>query len=117
MNGNDTYGPTPIKLETFANIESITGAITNVIQKTFDSGPRWVATLDDEWTLIVNPTSYRVISKVYGSDSDNWLGQRITAYKGTMHVRGEEKDGVCVRIPEPPPEKTPGDGVQDDIPF
>lgn len=130
MKTSDTYGAQPIKLDTFNdNITAINGHITAIERKQFDNGYRLVATLDDDWSLVLNATSYRVIRAEYGDETDEWIGRPLTVYKGTLYYRGKEQDGICVRIPiaDPPAkEKAPvagelleatGDGFKDDIPF
>ncbi len=130
MKASDTYGAQPIKLDTFNdNITAITGYITAIERKQFDNGYRLVATLDDDWSLVLNATSYRVVRAKYGDETDEWIGRPLTAYKGTLYYRGNEQDGICVRIPDadpPPKEKVPvtadllegsGDEIKDDTPF
>ena len=108
MKGSNYYGAQPIKLETFNGaITSITGNITAAEAKRFDNGEKIVLTLDDEWSLVVNATAYRVIRAEYGDETDEWIGRPITAYKGTVVFRGNSQEGICVRIPEAvqPPDK------------
>lgn len=132
MKASSIYGATPIKLDTFSDVESITGTITEAVLKNFDNGQRIVLTIDDDWSLVINGTAYRIIKKSYGDDTDDWIGLPITAYKGKLHYQGAEQDGVCVSVPPPSDERErkpqpatvsaadlteSGDGFKDDIPF
>jgi hypothetical protein len=129
MKASKFYAPEPIKLETFDDtVKEITGTITAAVSRRFDDRERIVLTLnDDEYSVIVNDTAYRVLKKGYGDDTDNWIGLPLTVYKGTVRYNGNEQDGICVRIPEgegkpattariaPPADD--GDVLSDDIPF
>ena len=101
MKASEIYKAQPIKVDTFAdNIVAIDGVVTAWEEKHFDNGKRIVLTLDDEWTLLVNDTAYRIIEAAYGDETNDWVGRPLTTYKGKSHYRGDEKDSVCVRIPE-----------------
>ncbi len=101
MKASDIYGAQLIKLDTFTEtISSITGRITAVERRQFKDGDRLVVILDHEWSLVINATSYRVIRARYGDETDNWKGQPLTVYKGTVFYQGNEQEGICVRIPE-----------------
>ena len=98
MRASKLYGPESIKLETFENVDSITGKITGWESKEFDNKPRVVLALDDAYSLIVSPTNYRVICKAWGDDTNDWIDHRLRVYKGTIIYRGVEQPGICVRI-------------------
>jgi len=127
MKGSKYYGPEPIKLKTFDTIDAINGAISEVKEYDFGNGPKLVVTLDDIWTLALNSTCYRVIAGRYGDETDRWFDKKITVYKGRLRFRGEEQDGLCVRVPPPedgeapPIEERPPlpkkNDLDDDIPF
>jgi hypothetical protein len=127
MKASKYYGPEPIKLDTFNTIEAINGAITGVKTKDFGNGPKLILMLDDVWSLALSDTSYRVIAARYG-ETDDWLDREITVYRGRLRYRGEEQDGICVRVPplqegETAPAKEKGaakrgnSDLDDDIPF
>lgn len=128
MKASALYSAEPIKLDTFNDsITKIVGTITNVVSKTFDTGTKLVATLDDDcWSIVINATNCRVIRAAYGDETDDWIGRALEVYKGTVHYQGREQPGVCVRIPPEQPEPTvtaaelvapKDDGFKDDIPF
>lgn len=60
--------------------------------------------------LMLNKTNAGLISRQYGGDSDNWIGQTITIYPTTTDFGGEMVD--CIRVELPVPEA--GD---EDTPF
>lgn len=132
MKASTLYSAEPIKLDTFNDsVTKIVGAISTVVSKTFDTGTKLVATLDDDWSLVINATNFRVIRAAYGDETDEWIGRPLEVYKGTVHYQGREQPGVCVRIPPEDPEETvtaaeltgpkaggaKGDDFKDDIPF
>lgn len=59
--------------------------------------------------LILNKTNSRTIAGLYGSDSDEWIGERITIYRGETSFQG--KIVPCIRVkdqkPAPPVEAKP----------
>jgi hypothetical protein len=128
MKASKYYAAEPIKLETFDDAKEITGTITAATSKRFDDRERIVLTLnEDEYSLIVNDTAYRVLKKGYGEETDDWIGLPLTVYKGPVRYKGEMQDGICVRIPEgaerpAAPAKTAAANddrgtLSDDIPF
>jgi hypothetical protein len=99
MKGSKYYGPEPVKLSTFDNLDSITGSISDVKVKDFPDGSKLAITIDDTWSLVLNGTSYRVICNVYGDETNNWLGRELTVFKGRLRFNNREQDGLCVRVP------------------
>jgi hypothetical protein len=128
MKASTFYGSEPIKLQTFDTVTEIHSTISEVKTRDFGNGEKLVLTLgDDDWSLVLNATSCRVLRAAYGDETDDWRGQPITVYKGPVRYRGNEQDGICVRVPEPaekpaptvagPPKGNGSDHLQDDIPF
>jgi hypothetical protein len=46
--------------------------------------------------LALNSTNCRTISALYGSDTDQWIGKRITLYPTTTQMAGETCE--CIRV-------------------
>lgn len=56
--------------------------------------------------MVVGKTVGKVIAAMYGNETRNWEGKRITLYSTVTSVGGEEKD--CIRVrPVVPPEPAP----------
>lgn len=63
-----------------------------------------------EKKLTLNKTNARSIAKMYGPDTDGWVGATIQIFPTTTDF-GDKKDVPCIRVyEEPPPE------AEDDIP-
>lgn len=71
-----------------------------------------------EKPLGANTTNCRTIAKLYGNDTTNWVGKRITLYPTETDAFGETVDCIRVRgrvppeksakpAPEAPPEPAP----------
>ncbi len=55
--------------------------------------------------LALNATNCRVIARLYGNDTDAWLGKRVTLYPTQTEMGGETVE--CIRVrPVVPPERT-----------
>ena len=63
--------------------------------------------------LILNKTNYRSIARLYGENSENWLGKQITLYKTMAEMAGEPVEAIRVRLTKKPIEVD----VNDKIPF
>ena len=83
--------------------------------------------------LVLNKTNAKSIEKMYGDDTDDWVGQRISLFSTFTDFGGDQVE--CIRVkpkkpkdakpaPQPaakavkPPAREPGedDGVEDDDP-
>ncbi len=54
--------------------------------------------------LALNATNCKAISAMYGNDTDNWIGKRVTLYPTQTEMGGETVD--CIRVrPRVPPER------------
>lgn len=75
--------------------------------------------------LVLNKTNAKVIAKLYGHETNEWAGKRITLYPTTCMAFGQQVE--CIRVretapaaprqqqrkPEPPPEPDPVDDGAD----
>ena len=52
----------------------------------------------DEKALILNITNARTIAEIYGNDTDDWKGKRITLYPTKVETNFQEKRVDCIRI-------------------
>lgn len=58
----------------------------------------------DKRPLALNATNCKTIAKMYGNDTDEWRGKRVTLYPTTTEMAGETVE--CIRVrPRVPAEK------------
>ncbi len=54
--------------------------------------------------LILNKTNWKTIEKLYGAESDDWVGEKITLFATEVDFRGETVMAIRVRLnPNPAP--------------
>jgi hypothetical protein len=56
--------------------------------------------------LVLNKTNAKVICQLYGKETDEWIGKRLTLYPTTVDFGGETVEAIRVR-PQVPPTKAP----------
>ena len=56
--------------------------------------------LESQKGLILNKTNTKAIIELYGRDSDDWAGKRITLYAEKVRAFGKIHDAARVRAPE-----------------
>lgn len=112
--------------------KDLTLKITSVEPKKFDDGPKLILKFHGtDVVLITNKTNAETISELYGDDTDEWAGKRITLFP-TKTKFGTQKV-ACIRIREtvpngkppvaetggkrPAPRTEPGDDDDDDVPY
>jgi hypothetical protein len=75
--------------------------------------------------LVLNKTNAKTIAKLLGTETDDWLGQRITLFGTTCQAFGETVECIRVRpqrprqvhaapAHDPVPEREPGDDWDED---
>jgi hypothetical protein len=84
---------------------------------TFGSGPKFS----------LNKTNVGILIEEYGDESDDWIGEKVELYAGTVPFNGEDQPSVVVRpLPRAPGEKKPpppkpknssGGDMDDEVPF
>ena len=78
--------------------------------------------------LVLNKTNANIIADMYGSETNQWVGQRIVLYSARVEYQGKLVDAIRVQHPSaaqawmppqaPPPPPVPSNKVLDDeIPF
>lgn len=60
----------------------------------------------DKRPLALNATNCKTIAKLYGNDTDEWKGKRVTLYPTTTEMAGETVE--CIRVRP----RAPGDKEQ-----
>jgi hypothetical protein len=62
-----------------------------------------VSFYDEPKKLALNKTNGKVIAKLYGKDTDRWVGESITIFATTTEFGGETRD--CIRVRPQRPER------------
>lgn len=75
----------------------------------------------------VNATSAKVMMAGYGEDESQYVGKKVVLFSQSMHVAGQVRDVVMIRLPRqhapapaptmPPVDSTTAGDFDDDIPF
>jgi hypothetical protein len=104
-----------IKLEDVSE-GPITKTIAAIEKGNFDKPE---ATFSDGSTLSLNKTSVLALGKVFGFESDDWVGRRVEIYAGDISYNGTTTSSVLVRpIDAPVPTmQSVGDLNDEDINF
>src|SRR6516162_3181488 len=55
--------------------------------------------VNSEKRLLANITNTRTIAKVFGEETDVWLGKIIVLYVALVDFKGEQVEGIRVRVP------------------
>ena len=106
----------------------LTLTISDVEVKHFDDGTKLVISFrEGDQTLICNKTNANTIGDLYGEDTDDWIGQRITLYRATVDFQGKRVPAIRVSSPRaarpagkparPMTQQEADDPDGDDIPF
>jgi hypothetical protein len=80
-------------------------------------------TLGNGRRFSLNATNTKVLVNAFGRNSNDYLGQQIELYAGTIKFKGENQDSVLVRpitSGRPEAERTPlpaQDEIEEEIPF
>lgn len=82
--------------------------------------------------MVLNKTNAKAIGKLYGDDTDDWIGQSILLMSAQVDFQGDVVDAIRVRMPPPKKKKPAADPIStgpmkrvlprnadldDDIPF
>jgi hypothetical protein len=120
--------------------KDVTLTISRLVQENLrtDKGdePRWIlcfAEMEERHRrdkksinkrLVINKTNAKVVAKLHGNETDEWVGKKIAMFATTCQAFGETVD--CIRIrptapkgarrraPEPEPEQLAPDGIGSD---
>ena len=80
----------------------VTLAIKNVeIEKVGDDNKPVIAFRGIDKRLVCNKTNAKVIAKLYGDDTDDWVGQKITLYATDVEFQGDVMRGLRVKTRKP----------------
>ncbi len=100
--------------------------IRRIEEETIAQEDKWVVYFDLRQTskgLILNQTNAKMIAKLHGEDSDDWIGKSITLFPVEVDFKGDQVPAIRVRskVPVPPKAKvaplTQVEADAEDIPF
>jgi hypothetical protein len=81
-----------------------------------------VATFDDGSKLSLNGTNVGTLIRAFGKNDEDWVGQSIELYAGTLRYNGDDNPAVLVRALNPlsaaartPPKPQPP--FDDEVPY
>lgn len=106
---NDMF---PSKFLTAADLDgkNVTVTISGVeMEKMRDGAVKPCLTTDElDKGFICNKTNAKTIGSLYGDDTDDWIGQRITLYAAKVLFDGEMVDSIQVKptVPRDPKKAT-----------
>ena len=84
-----------------------------------------VATFEDGSKLSLNGTNVNTLIRAFGKNDEDWIGQRIELFAGTLRYNGNDNPAVLVRalssLPAaartPPKPQLLRDDLNDEVPF
>lgn len=89
-------------------IEKVTGGKVGHGKKSSRKPLMYFRGSKDNRPLALNATNCKTIAQLYGNDTAEWTGKRITLYPGTTQFAGEEVE--CIRVRPRVPGQSATDG-------
>ncbi len=96
--------------------------IRRIEEETIASDDKWVLYFDLRQStkgLVLNQTNAKTIAKLYGEDSDEWVGKSITLFPTEVDFKGDQVEAIRVRSKAPVPRKPvsaqPAPMTQDEV--
>jgi len=76
--------------------------ITDVDVKQFDDGPKLMISLEEtDKAFVANKTNSQTIAQLYGDDTDEWAGARISLYQTWVDFQGKQVQAIRVKPKKP----------------
>jgi hypothetical protein len=107
--------------------------IRRIEEETIAQDDKWVLYFDLRQStkgLVLNQTNAKTIAKLYGEDSDEWIGKSITLFPTEVDFKGDQVEAIRIRskapvlgrkpqpVPAQPAPMTQADvDADDEIPF
>lgn len=106
MKVSDMYPSRFMKAEDFEEDESRTLTIRTVEMEELGKGKEAVQKpviyfRDHDKAMVANKTNANIIAKLYGDDSDDWIGKRITLYAIEVQVGSDMVRAIRVKTKAP----------------
>jgi hypothetical protein len=129
LNINEIYGGNGLKPEDLKGREA-TVTISDCVQVEFTENGKKEKKLElffhkASKSLICNKTNALTIAGMYGEETDNWIGKKITLIPSQTDFKGEQVKCIRVKLTAPqqtqqappPPPVDYSDAGEPDIPF
>lgn len=55
--------------------------------------------------LVLNKTNSNIISKLYGKETEDWIGKEVILYQAVVEMKGDMVDAIRVRAPKTGPRR------------
>ena len=82
--------------------EDVVFTIRDVERIEFDDGTKPICHFkESDKSLVLNRTNFTSIAKLYGDDTDSWLGNRISLFGTEVAFRGTQTMAIRVRLTKP----------------
>lgn len=95
--------------------------ISQIEMKKFDNGNKLVLRFEGKKkTLVCNKTNAKRIASMYGSNTDQWVGNEITLYTDQVEFQGDLVDAIRVKVIKKggtAPKHSQTSSMDDEIPF
>lgn len=80
--------------------KEFTLTIASVEKQDFDKGPKFIIMFQNaKKGLVANKTNTVRIAKLYGDETDGWIGKEITLYVDMADFQGRPVEAIRVRPP------------------
>lgn len=114
MDINEVFGGTTLKAADLKGAEP-TVIIESVEMKKFDNGSKLIISFQGkDKSLVCNKTNANRIAHAYGTNTNGWIGQKITLYTDMVDFQGSVVEAIRVRAKKPVPA---GQEPNDEVPF
>jgi hypothetical protein len=111
----------------FIKVDDLVGGPVQKVIASIEEGryEKPVVTFEDGSKLSLNGTNVGTLIRAFGKNAEDWIGQRIEIYAGTLRYNGNDNPAVLVRALDvlptaartPPKPQPPRDDLDDAIPF
>jgi hypothetical protein len=99
MNISEYVGSVFLKADAVKASGPIRVRITDVSAGRFD---KLDLTFDDKTRLSLNATNSRILARMYGMESNDWLGKEVELEVGKTQYRGELQESILIKPISPP---------------
>ena len=93
----------PSKTLSAADIEEedVVITIADVYEKQYDDGTKYIIESREAKDFVCNKTNANTIARIYGDDTDDWIGKRITLF--ATEVQSQKGMVLAIRVRSRPP--------------
>jgi hypothetical protein len=81
---------------------TISGIVQERIGQGSQADDKWVLNFEEEEKgLVLNKTNTNTIAKLYGNDTDDWIGKQVTLFATEVQFQGDMVEAIRVRSKPP----------------